>query len=632
MSDVIVVAVCARPGAPLLGDCLAALARAGVAAPVVETAAAGHGLAVARNAALERAEAGDVIAYVDDDVLVGAGWLRALDAAWAAAPAGVAAIGGPLETIVRGARPAWLDDELLAALAVTGPAGSGPFDPSQRTLPAGNLSFRESALRGVGGFWPARGRAGDRDWFTEEHEVQRELGRAGWDLRQDDALAARRVAEGEGLTRRGVIAARARSGARRAVLGGATRGSTQHTAPGGERAPGAARGVARSASGAVLAAARGDGATAVARAARAAEHAGTLAGPLLVHGETQPVASSTPFRHAIASVQPGPLRARLSLGDRAALAQPGPLGARLGRLPGSRRDTTPLVLALHRVADVESDPLGLALAPARFAALLGRLRAERTPAPLDAIVAGEAPSDAVAVTLDDGYVDNLTVALPLLEAAEVPATVFVSTGHVEEGRAFWWDELDRLLRTAAPAAGDSLRVELAGDHRAWPARTAGERAVAAGHLFAWLPAHLPEAIDAALGTIAAWAGVARGVDDADRPMTIDELRRLAASPLVTIGSHGRTHPSLALVEPERRDQELRRSSEDLAAWLGVAPTAFAYPFGVWATDVDAATRDAVAAAGYACAVVNTVDVPRGDRLLIPRAPGGAYAAQASPGP
>jgi peptidoglycan/xylan/chitin deacetylase (PgdA/CDA1 family) len=203
----------------------------------------------------------------------------------------------------------------------------------------------------------------------------------------------------------------------------------------------------------------------------------------------------------------------------------------------------------------------------------------------------------------------------------VPATVFVSTGHVAEGRPFWWDELDRLLRAAAPPRGEPLRVELAGDRRAWPARTPAERAIAAAHLFSWLPAHLPEAIDAALDAVAAWAGVERRVDDADRPMTVAELQRLAASPLVTIGSHGRTHPSLALTGPQRRAEELRRSREDLAGWLGTEPAAFAYPFGVWGADVDAATRDATAAAGYACAVVNTVAVPPGDRFLIPRARG-----------
>ena len=82
---------------PALGGCLAARGRAGVDSPVVATAAAGHGLAVARNAALERAGAADVLAYVDDDVARGRGLAaRAAARRGRRRPRGVAAIGGPL--------------------------------------------------------------------------------------------------------------------------------------------------------------------------------------------------------------------------------------------------------------------------------------------------------------------------------------------------------------------------------------------------------------------------------------------------------------------------------------------------------------------------------------------------------
>ena len=53
--------------------------------------------------------------------------------------------------------------------------------------------------------------------------------------------------------------------------------------------------------------------------------------------------------------------------------------------------------------------------------------------------------DAVSITFDDGYLDNLKYAVPVLEELEVPATIFVSTGMLEQKKEFWWDELEQLL-------------------------------------------------------------------------------------------------------------------------------------------------------------------------------------------
>ena len=44
---------------------------------------------------------------------------------------------------------------------------------------------------------------------------------------------------------------------------------------------------------------------------------------------------------------------------------------------------------------------------------------------------------AVVVTFDDGYVDVLETAYPLLARYEIPATVFVVSGCL--GKRFWWD-------------------------------------------------------------------------------------------------------------------------------------------------------------------------------------------------
>src|ERR1051326_1780685 len=42
----------------------------------------------------------------------------------------------------------------------------------------------------------------------------------------------------------------------------------------------------------------------------------------------------------------------------------------------------------------------------------------------------------VAITFDDGYRDNLTIALPLLEKYRLPMTLFVVAGFVGRGKYF----------------------------------------------------------------------------------------------------------------------------------------------------------------------------------------------------
>src|SRR4051794_6982334 len=189
----ITVAVCSDGDAPDLARVIAALRAQGAGPEVVDAAE----IATARNAALA-ACASEVIAYVDDDVIVGEGWWERLRAAWADADALVGALGGP----IAGAR----------AAVDYGPEALD-LDAAQRTLYAGNLSFRVSALAGVQGFWPARGRPRTRDWFCEEHQAQRELAGAGWRVRYEPGLAASRVGPPDPLR------TRLRYGARLQLLG-----------------------------------------------------------------------------------------------------------------------------------------------------------------------------------------------------------------------------------------------------------------------------------------------------------------------------------------------------------------------------------------------------------------------------
>ena len=81
----------------------------------------------------------------------------------------------------------------------------------------------------------------------------------------------------------------------------------------------------------------------------------------------------------------------------------------------------PVILTYHRIADEPVDPWGLAVSPTHLEEQLEVVRRTRQPLPLTDFVrglaAGSLPADAVALTFDDGYVDNLLVGKPRLAAA-----------------------------------------------------------------------------------------------------------------------------------------------------------------------------------------------------------------------
>lgn len=108
-----------------------------------------------------------------------------------------------------------------------------------------------------------------------------------------------------------------------------------------------------------------------------------------------------------------------------------------------------VILVYHLVADLDRDPFRIAVSPDVFDAQMEVIATRYRPQMLaelsNGLATGALPPRSVAVTFDDGYANNLTAALPILEAWSVPATVFVSTGYVGGSREFWWDELERLI-------------------------------------------------------------------------------------------------------------------------------------------------------------------------------------------
>jgi len=283
----------------------------------------------------------------------------------------------------------------------------------------------------------------------------------------------------------------------------------------------------------------------------------------------------------------------------------------------------PVILMYHRVATPTVDPWGLSVRPEHFRQHVVMLRERRTPLALSDFVArlraGTLPDNAVAVTFDDGYVDNLREARPHLVAANVPATVFLTVGAVGQAREFWWDEVARgilgrreALYCEVALNGSACRLQFgaASDDelrenswwRAWQEpRTSRQRM----YLEFWrrLRDAGAAARDDAMERFRKASDLVAPAPS-DLPMTASDVAQLTRDGLIQIGGHTVTHPVLTLLGPEERRREIvegKRRCEDLVN----GPVAgFAYPHGA----EDEACRNAVRENGFAWAC-STVSEP-----------------------
>ncbi len=64
-----------------------------------------------------------------------------------------------------------------------------------------------------------------------------------------------------------------------------------------------------------------------------------------------------------------------------------------------------------------------------------------------AMLGGDAPlRTSVLVTLDDGYLDNYTLAFPILRSHGVQAVFFLPTAFVGTGKLPWWDVIAYIIK------------------------------------------------------------------------------------------------------------------------------------------------------------------------------------------
>ena len=218
-----------------------------------------------------------------------------------------------------------------------------------------------------------------------------------------------------------------------------------------------------------------------------------------------------------------------------------------------------VILAYHRVASLSPDTHGLCIPAERFREHVRYLAEHCTPMALEDLVqaarADALPERAVAVTLDDGYLDALTTAAPILSEHGVPATFFVNSERLDEEHEAWHDVVEQVLISDAPLP-PVLEMRLAGQEFRLAATTREERLRALMTLHGAILTMPAEGRSEALQRLVEWAGVPFKPRPDHRVMLGAEIRALSQIPGCTIGSHSAHHLLLPVQPPEVQRSEL----------------------------------------------------------------------------
>jgi peptidoglycan/xylan/chitin deacetylase (PgdA/CDA1 family) len=266
-------------------------------------------------------------------------------------------------------------------------------------------------------------------------------------------------------------------------------------------------------------------------------------------------------------------------------------GGVLGALHRLRHRDTLTVVMFHRVtalgslAEKNADP-GYSVPAPLFAECLCFFRQHYTVIGLEQLRVSlrdgvPLPAHSLLITFDDGWQDNVSVALPILRRQGFPAAVFVAADILAQDTSWWWQEiLLRALRTGL-ASWDELWTLACGEP---PPRAEPELA-----LLACYGALEPSK---RLRLLAPF--VADAAAEGAHMIGLDGLRELAAGG-IALGAHGAAHlPLTMMAEPETDLGRARAALEPQFQPLGQPLDALSFPHGRY----DAASVAAARAAGF----------------------------------
>lgn len=260
------------------------------------------------------------------------------------------------------------------------------------------------------------------------------------------------------------------------------------------------------------------------------------------------------------------------------------------------------IFIFHRVLPAPDPMVNDVPGAAAFGELCQWLAAWFNVLPLDRatelLTRGALPERAAAITFDDGYQDNCTVAMPILRRHGLTATFFIATDYLNGG-CMWNDVVAESMRQcSAPVLDLSGLATGAAPLGRYAVVNWAQRRQAAQHITGAVKYLDPEVRRKVVAEIARIAGAR---EPTDLMMTAEQVRQLAQAGM-QVGAHTATHPILAKLQRAAAKADVARSKQALEGILQREVSLFAYPNGKPGIDYLPETVQVVRECGFKTAV------------------------------
>lgn len=209
------------------------------------------------------------------------------------------------------------------------------------------------------------------------------------------------------------------------------------------------------------------------------------------------------------------------------------------------------------------------------------------------------PDNPMIITIDDGYLDNYTVAYPILKKHSIPATIFLTTDFITHKSWLWSNRLEYILKNSKlkefdfPLGGDTIQFWV-DDFKNWHrtqlaifdyCRTISnvEKAKVLNDLAKHLKVDVPEQVVADF-----------------EPLTWTQIKEMRGHE-IDFESHTCSHPILTNVTSERLKSEIMDSKREIENNTQIQVSSFCYPNGQ-SEDINENVIKVLEQSGYNCAV------------------------------